>query len=161
VIGLAADENLDNDIVRALRRRVPDVDIIRAQDAGLSGRDDPTILLPKFCPTPLARHGFTGTSGESAFIEFRLRSASLARKAAHRLKVSPTPFGGFESRPLRRDNDRLEAVGQLSGQNYGSELATVAETRAAIASLMHPSVMRDPDLAFAREFTCVNPKLAQ
>jgi hypothetical protein len=23
---------------------VPDVDIIRAQDAGLSGRDDPTIL---------------------------------------------------------------------------------------------------------------------
>ncbi|HVW27353.1 MAG TPA: DUF5615 family PIN-like protein [Polyangiaceae bacterium] len=44
MIGLAADENLDNDIVRALRRRVPDVDIIRAQDAGLSGRDDPTIL---------------------------------------------------------------------------------------------------------------------
>ena len=44
MIGLAADENLDNDIVRALRRRVTDVDIIRAQDAGLSGRDDPTIL---------------------------------------------------------------------------------------------------------------------
>ena len=43
MIGLAADENLDNDIVRALRRRVPDVDIVRAQDAGLSGRDDPTI----------------------------------------------------------------------------------------------------------------------
>ena len=44
MIGLAADENLVNDIVRALRRRLPEVDVIRAQDVGLSGRDDPTIL---------------------------------------------------------------------------------------------------------------------
>ncbi|HEX4338012.1 MAG TPA: DUF5615 family PIN-like protein [Polyangiaceae bacterium] len=44
MIGIAADENLDNDIVRALRRRLPDVDVMRAQDVGLSGRDDPTIL---------------------------------------------------------------------------------------------------------------------
>ena len=44
VLRLAADENLDNDILRALRRRRPDVDIVRVQDAGLSGRPDAAVL---------------------------------------------------------------------------------------------------------------------
>lgn len=44
MILLAADENLDNDIVRGLLRRNPSVDIVRVQDAGLSGADDPTVL---------------------------------------------------------------------------------------------------------------------
>jgi hypothetical protein len=41
---LAADENFNNDIVRGLLRRKPDLDIVRIQDVGLSGADDPTIL---------------------------------------------------------------------------------------------------------------------
>ena len=41
---LAADENFNNDIVRGVRRRDPAVDIVRVQDAGLSGADDPTVL---------------------------------------------------------------------------------------------------------------------
>ena len=40
----AADENLNGDIVRGLLRRHPDLDIVRVQDAGLSGADDPTVL---------------------------------------------------------------------------------------------------------------------
>ncbi len=40
----AADENFNNDIIRGLLRRKPDVDIVRVQDVGLSGADDPTIL---------------------------------------------------------------------------------------------------------------------
>ncbi len=40
----AADENFNNDIIRGLLRRKPDVDIMRVQDVGLSGADDPTIL---------------------------------------------------------------------------------------------------------------------
>jgi hypothetical protein len=40
----AADENFNNDIVRGLLRRKPDVDIVRIQDVGLSGADDPTVL---------------------------------------------------------------------------------------------------------------------
>jgi len=40
----AADENLNNGIIRGLLRRRPDVDIVRIQDAGLSGADDPTVL---------------------------------------------------------------------------------------------------------------------
>jgi hypothetical protein len=41
---LVADENLDNDIVRGLLRRIPDLDIVRVQDVGLRGADDATVL---------------------------------------------------------------------------------------------------------------------
>ena len=40
----AADENFNNDIIRGLLRRKPDVDIVRVQDIGLSGANDPTVL---------------------------------------------------------------------------------------------------------------------
>lgn len=40
----AADENFNNDIIRGLLRRKPDVDIVRVQDVGLSGADDSTVL---------------------------------------------------------------------------------------------------------------------
>ncbi|MGK7887966.1 MAG: DUF5615 family PIN-like protein [Leptolyngbyaceae cyanobacterium] len=39
-----ADENFDNTILRGLLRRRPTLDIIRVQDIGLSGADDPTVL---------------------------------------------------------------------------------------------------------------------
>ena len=35
MLRLAADENFNNDIVRALKRRKPELDIVRVQDAGL------------------------------------------------------------------------------------------------------------------------------
>jgi hypothetical protein len=41
---LAADENFNSDIVRGLVRRKPDLDIVRVQDAGLSGADDAAVL---------------------------------------------------------------------------------------------------------------------
>jgi hypothetical protein len=41
---LAADENFNNDIVRGLLRRKSDLDIVRVQDVGLSGANDPTVL---------------------------------------------------------------------------------------------------------------------
>ena len=44
MLALAADENFNNDIVRGLLRRKPDLDIVRVQDAGLSGSDDPVVL---------------------------------------------------------------------------------------------------------------------
>ena len=39
-----ADENFNNDILRALLRRSPELDIVRAQDVGLGGTDDQHIL---------------------------------------------------------------------------------------------------------------------
>jgi predicted nuclease of predicted toxin-antitoxin system len=41
MISLAADENFNNNIVRGLLRRKPDLDI---QDEGLSGADDQAVL---------------------------------------------------------------------------------------------------------------------
>ncbi len=38
------DENFNNDIVRGILRRNPQLDILRVQDIGLSGADDPTVL---------------------------------------------------------------------------------------------------------------------
>lgn len=39
-----ADENFNNQIVRGVLRQSPDVGIVRVQDVGLSGIDDPTVL---------------------------------------------------------------------------------------------------------------------
>ena len=44
MLRLAADENFNADIVRGLRRRLPQLDIVRVQDVGLSGADDPSVL---------------------------------------------------------------------------------------------------------------------
>jgi hypothetical protein len=44
MLRLAADENFNNDIVRGVLRRNPATDIVRVQDAGLTGADDPAIL---------------------------------------------------------------------------------------------------------------------
>ncbi len=44
MIKLLADENLDNTIIRGLLRRNQDIDIVRVQDIGLSGEEDPVVL---------------------------------------------------------------------------------------------------------------------
>jgi hypothetical protein len=44
MIRLAADEDFDNDILRALLRRIAELDVVRVQDTGLSGADDVTVL---------------------------------------------------------------------------------------------------------------------
>jgi hypothetical protein len=44
MIGLAIDENFNNDIVRGLLRRQPQLDLIRIQDAAMSGATDPEVL---------------------------------------------------------------------------------------------------------------------
>ena len=44
MLRFAADENFNGDIVRGLLRRNPQLDVVRVQDAGLSGADDPSVL---------------------------------------------------------------------------------------------------------------------
>jgi Domain of unknown function (DUF5615) len=44
MLKLLADENFDNTIVRGLFRRSSTIEIVRVQDVGLSGENDPTIL---------------------------------------------------------------------------------------------------------------------
>ncbi len=44
MLRLLFDENLNQRIVRGLRRRVPSLDYVVAQDVGLQGREDPHVL---------------------------------------------------------------------------------------------------------------------
>src|SRR5436305_1203170 len=44
MIGLAFDENFNNDVVRGLQRRNPILELVRVLDAVLSGLDDPGVL---------------------------------------------------------------------------------------------------------------------
>ncbi len=44
MIKLVSDENFDGDILRGLLRRLPELDVVRVQDAGLAETPDPIIL---------------------------------------------------------------------------------------------------------------------
>src|SRR5438552_18388806 len=44
MLRLATDENFNRRIVRGLLKRQTDLDMVRMQDAGLAGADDPTVL---------------------------------------------------------------------------------------------------------------------
>jgi|GEM_PF-2068011 len=44
MLALAADENLNNNIVRGVIRRLPEINFVTVQEAGLGGADDPTVL---------------------------------------------------------------------------------------------------------------------
>lgn len=44
MLRLLADESLRGPVVRGLRRRQPELDVVRAQDVGLYGASDPDIL---------------------------------------------------------------------------------------------------------------------
>jgi hypothetical protein len=44
MLRFAVDENFNMHIVNGVLRRLPDVDIVRVQDVGLEGADDPTVL---------------------------------------------------------------------------------------------------------------------
>jgi predicted nuclease of predicted toxin-antitoxin system len=44
MLRLAADENFKGPVIRALRQRLPELDLIRVQDTGLGEADDPVLL---------------------------------------------------------------------------------------------------------------------
>lgn len=44
MLRLLADENFDGRVHRGLLARIPELDVLRVQDAGFYGADDPTIL---------------------------------------------------------------------------------------------------------------------
>jgi len=44
MIRYLTDENFNNNIIRGLLRRDSELDLVRVQDVGLTGTDDPTVL---------------------------------------------------------------------------------------------------------------------
>jgi hypothetical protein len=81
MLRLAVDENFNNDIVRGLIRKNPYIDIVRIQDVGLSGADDPTVLE------------WTATQGR---ILLTHDVATITRYAYERIKSGRRMPGVFE-----------------------------------------------------------------
>jgi predicted nuclease of predicted toxin-antitoxin system len=44
MLRLVSDENFNDEVLRGLLRRQPDLDVVRWQDVGLLGADDPMVL---------------------------------------------------------------------------------------------------------------------
>ena len=44
MIRFLTDEDFDNDILRGVVLRLPELDIVRVQDVGLLGKNDPAVL---------------------------------------------------------------------------------------------------------------------
>ena len=91
MLRLAADENFNGDIVRGLLRRNATLDIVRVQDVGLSGADDPSILqwaadqgriVITHDVSTLARHAFDRTAaGQPMPGVFAVASAASVGRA--------------------------------------------------------------------------------
>jgi len=91
MLRLAADENFNGDIVRGLLRRNPKLDIVRVQDVGLSGADDPSVLqwaaeqgriLVTHDISTLAKHAFDRTAaGQPMPGVFEVRSVATVGQA--------------------------------------------------------------------------------
>src|SRR3990172_2730333 len=123
MLRLAADENFNGDIVRGLLRRNPTLDIVRVQDVGLSGADDPSVLewaadqgriIVTHDISTLAKHALDRVAaGQPMPGVFEVRSVfSIGQAiddlillaecsiegeeeaAAHRVGLRPSPLGG-------------------------------------------------------------------
>jgi hypothetical protein len=81
VIRLAADENLNNNIVRGLLRRRPDLDIVRVQDVGLTGIDDAALLA---------------WAAQEGRVVITHDAATMSRHAYDRVRASLAMPGVFE-----------------------------------------------------------------
>lgn len=67
MLRLLADENFNGDIVRGLLLRQPDLDLVRVQDVGLMGADDPSALQWAFDNTRILLTHDRATMPEYAF----------------------------------------------------------------------------------------------
>jgi predicted nuclease of predicted toxin-antitoxin system len=91
MLRLAADENFNGDIVRGRLRRNAKLDIVRVQDVGLTGADDPSVLqwaagqgriLVTHDISTLAKHAFDRvTAGQPMPGVFEVRSVAPVGQA--------------------------------------------------------------------------------
>ena len=102
MLRLAADENLNSDIVRGLVRRKPDLDIVRVQDARLSGEDDAAVL---------------DWAADEGRVLVTHDAATITRHAYDRVRAARPMPGGFEvgtSVPIGRAIDDLILIVECS-----------------------------------------------
>jgi len=132
MLRLAADENLNNDIVRGLLRRNSAIDIVCIQDVGLSGADDSAVLA--------------WAAGEGRVLVTHDVS-TITRHAYERVETGQPMPGVFEAdqdAPLGGVIEDLELLAQCSLENEWEGriscaasvgVAEVIDTRADVYSL--------------------------
>lgn len=102
MIRFAADENLNRKLVTGLQRRTQTLDIVRVQDAGLRGADDPTVLA---------------WAAEENRILLTHDVATMSRYAYNRVEAGLPMPGVFEiptSLPLAVGIEELVLVAEVS-----------------------------------------------
>ncbi len=102
MLPLAADENFNNDLIRGVLRRNPEVDWVRVQDKGLAGATDPVVL--DWC----ARHGR---------VLFTHDVSTMTHYARERVQGGLRMPGLFEvnrSVPLRKAIDDILLIAECS-----------------------------------------------
>jgi hypothetical protein len=95
MLRLLADENFHGDIVRGVRLRRPQIDLVRAQDAELSGRDDPSILA------------WAAANNRIVLTHDR---ATMARYAYERITVGEEMVGVFVFDPKMTVGEAIEEL---------------------------------------------------
>ena len=88
MLRLAADEDFNNHIVRGVRRRNSDVDIVRVQDAGLSGEPDPRVLA------------WAAAEGRVLFTHDVNTMTAHAKRRAEQGSPMPGLFAVFRAMPI-------------------------------------------------------------
>lgn len=102
MLKLAIDENFNNDILRGVLRRNPNLNITRVQDAGLRQADDPAVL---------------DWAAEENRVLFSHDVSTMTKYALLRLKAGQRMPGLFEvgrSVPLRRAIDDILLIAECS-----------------------------------------------
>src|SRR5262245_25451729 len=120
---LASDENFDGDIVRGLLRVLPELDLVRVQDAGLAGSPDPEVLAWAAVGGRILLSHDRDTMPNFATIAFepasRCRASSSSAIASPRdwpLSNWPSPYSASRRRTarIRCSISRCEATDRRS-----------------------------------------------
>lgn len=99
-----SDENFHGDIVRGLLIRRPEIDIVRAQDVGLSGADDPAVLA------------WAAGEGRILLTYDRATVPDFARARCAAGDVMPGVFVLNDRHPVRQAIDELLMIDECSEQ---------------------------------------------
>ena len=106
MLRFAADENFNGDIVRGILRRNPKLDIVRVQDVGLSGADDPSVLQ---------------WAADQGRIVVAHDISTLAKHALDRVAASQPMPGVFEVRSVASVGQAIDDLTLLAECSFEDE----------------------------------------
>jgi hypothetical protein len=105
MLHLLSDQNFNGDIVRGLYLRIPALDLLRAQDLGLSEMDDPILLA------------WTGENGRILLTHDRATMPDFAYERVLAGKQMPGVFIFNDRLPVRQAIEEILLVNSCSRQS--------------------------------------------